>query len=74
MKEEKKAHKKKNSFAVVDILRGRVPQFDNPFLFMFVFIVVVLFWTLIIFKLGPWMLSLPGISNLVDLIRQNRSP
>ena len=65
-------HSNDNPF--LDVLRGRVPLMENKVLEFIYFIVTVAFWAFVVWKIGSWTLSIPGVSVLLDLYKKARSP
>lgn len=60
----------------IDLLRGRIPKFENPWLQIAVLLIIVAFWIFVVCKIGSWSLSIPAISNIVPswIFKRGNSP
>jgi len=67
MEEKKKSTKKSEVLPIVDLLKGRIPNFESNTRFYVVLFVVVGFWMFVISMLGRWIFSIPRVWNFWEL-------
>ncbi len=72
----KKKNKYRQQKSFIDLLRGRIPQFENDWTTLLVLILVISFWAFVVYAIGIWSLSIPAIFNLPFnwLFKQGNSP
>ena len=74
MKEKHKSKKDKKLLPVIYLLRGRTPIMEDKRMQFVYYIITALFWTFVVWRIGVWVLSIPGVSNLFEFFHQNKSP